>query len=79
MTDNIGDTFTANSRLAVNYSFLDVDSDNDGISDDSKPKVRRTTRLAKASQTSLPTRTRTACDAYDPNNGGTAIGLDGHR
>ena len=75
MTDNDGDTFTANSLMAVNYSFLDVDSDNDGISDELEAQSTADYATRK-SQSNFTTDTNKngLRDAYDPNNGGTAIG-----
>ena len=75
MTDNDGDTFTANLLTAVNYNFLDVDSDNDGISDELEAQSTADYATRK-SQPNFTTDTdkNGLRDAYDPNNGGTAIG-----
>ncbi|KUG08879.1 hypothetical protein ASU33_12215 [Solirubrum puertoriconensis] len=80
LTDNDADVRTAtvsgNSQTARNYNFLDVDSDNDGISDEIEVQTTALYDTRKAN-TTLFNRDSDGDglrDIYDPNNGGSAIG-----
>ncbi|WP_220614825.1 T9SS type A sorting domain-containing protein [Hymenobacter sp. HSC-4F20] len=75
LTDNDNDTFTANSITASNYNFLDVDSDNDGISDEIEA-LSTATYTARKGQANFTADTDEdgLRDAYDGDNGGTTIG-----
>ncbi|SNC76567.1 Por secretion system C-terminal sorting domain-containing protein [Hymenobacter gelipurpurascens] len=75
LTDSDGDTFTANNQTASNYNFLDLDSDNDGITDEIEALASATYATRKA-QTNFNTDTDKdgIRDAYDGNvNGGNSI------
>ena len=71
LPDNDGDLF----GTASNYNFLDVDSDNDGLSDEleAQSTVAYVTYSGKANFTT-DTDKDGLRDVYDPNNSGDAIG-----
>ena len=61
--------------LGRNYNFLDLDSDNDGITDEVEAQTTAA-YTARKSQANFNTDTNQngIRDAYDPSNGGTAMG-----
>jgi hypothetical protein len=75
LPDNDGDTFVGSTQTAKNYNFLDLDSDNDGLTDELEALSTATyaTRKAAASFTA-DTDKDGLRDVYDPNNSGDAIG-----
>ncbi|WP_051718698.1 T9SS type A sorting domain-containing protein [Hymenobacter sp. IS2118] len=73
--DADSDTRTAGSNTARLYNFLDIDSDNDGISDEIEFQTTAAYDIRKAQANFTTDTDRNGLrDAYDPGNGGTAIG-----
>ncbi|GAB2773966.1 hypothetical protein GCM10027175_09780 [Hymenobacter latericoloratus] len=75
LLDNDQETFTANGQTARNYNFLDLDSDNDGITDEMEALTSVTYNTRK-NQANFNTDTDRdgIRDAYDGNiTGGNAI------
>ncbi|MBC6699359.1 T9SS type A sorting domain-containing protein [Hymenobacter puniceus] len=74
LTDNDNDLRTNSNGTARNYNFLDIDSDNDGITDEIEALSTAVynTRRGQANFNADTDRDGLR-DAYDPNNGGTAI------
>ncbi|WP_139925252.1 T9SS type A sorting domain-containing protein [Hymenobacter sp. DG01] len=77
LPDNDQEAFTANGQTARNYNFLDLDSDNDGITDEMEalPSVTYNTRKNQANFNTDSDRDGIR-DAYDGNvSGGNSITL----
>ncbi|RFP66698.1 T9SS C-terminal target domain-containing protein [Hymenobacter lapidiphilus] len=75
LADNDTDQRVSGSQTIRNFNFLDIDSDNDGITDEieAQTTVVYTARKAQANF-KTDTNRNGIRDAYDPGNGGTAIG-----
>ncbi|MBT9394178.1 T9SS type A sorting domain-containing protein [Hymenobacter sp. NST-14] len=75
LSDNDNDLRTAGSQTVRNYNFLDVDSDNDGITDEVEAQTTAsyTTRKGQANF-STDANNNGLRDTYDPGAGGTAMG-----
>lgn len=75
LTDNDNDSYTTGSQTIRNYNFLDIDSDNDGITDEMEALSTAVYNTRKAQANfNTDTNRNGIRDAYDPSNGGTAIG-----
>ena len=71
LPDHDGDTF----NTASNYNFLDMDADNDGISDEIEAQATAAYAARKAQPNFAADTDKDGLrDAYDPSNGGTAMG-----
>ena len=75
LPDADADTFVGTALSALNYNYLDLDSDNDGLTDELEAQTTATyaTRLT-APNYATDTDKDGLRDAYDANNGGSAIG-----
>ncbi|NVO85374.1 T9SS type A sorting domain-containing protein [Hymenobacter terrestris] len=75
LADNDTDQRVNGSQTSRNFNFLDIDSDNDGITDEIEAQTTAAFTARKA-QVNFNTDTNRngIRDAYDPNAGGTAMG-----
>ena len=75
LPDNDGDTFVGATLSALNYNYLDLDSDNDGLTDEleAQSTMAYAARLGSAGF-ATDTDKDGLRDAYDANNGGSALG-----
>ncbi|GAA4031706.1 hypothetical protein GCM10022409_14930 [Hymenobacter glaciei] len=75
LPDNDGDTFVGTNSSALNYDYLDLDSDNDGLTDEleAQSTAAYAARLGSAGF-ATDTDQDGLRDAYDANNGGSAAG-----
>ena len=75
LPDADGDTFVGATLSALNYDYLDLDSDNDGLTDEleAQSTTAYTARLT-APGFATDTDKDGLRDAYDANNGGSAVG-----
>ena len=75
LPDNDGDTFVGATLSALNYNYLDLDSDNDGLTDEleAQSTAAYTARLGSAAFATDSNKNGLR-DAYDANNGGSAVG-----
>ena len=75
LPDTDGDTFVGATQSVLNYNYLDLDSDNDGLTDELEAQTT-TAYATRLSSTGFATDTDKdgLRDAYDPNNNGSAVG-----
>ena len=75
LPDADGDTFVGATLSALNYDYLDLDSDNDGLTEEleAQSTTAYTARLT-APGFATDTDKDGLRDAYDANNGGSAVG-----
>ena len=75
LPDTDGDTFAGATLSVLNYNYLDLDSDNDGLTDEleAQSTAAYAARLASAGF-ATDTDKDGLRDAYDASNGGSAVG-----